>query len=155
MLILAGVSIVTLTGDNGILTRVQNAKNKTEQSTDEELKKLTQAEATIHFEEYEYTDTNGTKINIPAQCAISQVEGESTVEEGLVIIDANGNEWVWIEVPKTVEVYTTAGINITNFTEEDYTKIYEDLASYAEIYIEIIVIKVLEQAQMSGTMEMD
>ena len=30
LLILAGVSIAMLTGDNGILTQAQNAKNKTE-----------------------------------------------------------------------------------------------------------------------------
>ena len=32
LLILAGVSIATLTGDNGILTRAQEAKNKTEEA---------------------------------------------------------------------------------------------------------------------------
>ena len=37
-------------------------------------------------------------------------------------------------MPKTAEVYKTAGLNITSFTEEDYTKIYDDLASYAFTY---------------------
>ena len=36
LLILAGVTIVTLTGDNGILTRAQEAKNKTEQAQKDE-----------------------------------------------------------------------------------------------------------------------
>ena len=134
LLILAGVSIATLTGDNGLLTKTQNAKNKTEQATEEELKKLTRAEAATHFEEYEYTDINGAKVNIPAQCAVSQTEGESTLDEGLVIIDANENEWVWIEVPKTLEVYQTAGLNIVEFTDDDYVKIYEDLVNYVETY---------------------
>ena len=40
LLILAGVSIAMLTGDNGILTQAQNAKNKTEQSGEEEKVKL-------------------------------------------------------------------------------------------------------------------
>ena len=36
LLILAGVTIATLTGDNGILTRAQEAKNKTEQAQKDE-----------------------------------------------------------------------------------------------------------------------
>ena len=40
LLILAGVSIAMLTGENGILTQAQNAKNKTEQSGEEEKVKL-------------------------------------------------------------------------------------------------------------------
>ena len=33
LLILAGVTIATLTGDNGILTKAQEAKTKTEESS--------------------------------------------------------------------------------------------------------------------------
>lgn len=40
LLILAGVSIAMLTGQNGILTQVQNAKNKTEEAEREEKEKL-------------------------------------------------------------------------------------------------------------------
>ena len=40
MLILAGVTIATLTGDNGILTRTQDAKNRTEEAEREEKEKL-------------------------------------------------------------------------------------------------------------------
>ena len=36
LLILAGVSIAMLTGENGILTQAQNAKNKTDKATEEE-----------------------------------------------------------------------------------------------------------------------
>ena len=38
LIILAGVSIVTLTEENGILTRAQDVKNKTEQSGDDKVK---------------------------------------------------------------------------------------------------------------------
>ena len=134
LLILAGVTIATLTGDNGLITKANEAKTKTEQAQEEELRRLTQLEAITHMEEYEYLDVSGKKVTIPAHCAVSQVEGENTLADGLVIIDINGNEWVWIEVPKTVEVYKTAGLNITSFTDDEYTKIYEDLASYAGTY---------------------
>ena len=36
------------------------------------------------------------KVPIPAGFAVSQVEGENTVEDGLVIIDSEGNEFVWV-----------------------------------------------------------
>ena len=134
LLILAGVTIATLTGDNGILTRAQEAKDKTEISAEDELRKLTILEAETHLEDYEYTDKSGKTITIPAKCAVSQVQGENTFENGLVIIDANGNEWVWIEVPKTVNVYMTAGLKVTSFTDEEYRKIYNDLVNYAVIY---------------------
>ena len=38
LIILAGVSSVTLTEENGILTRAQDVKNKTEQSGDDKVK---------------------------------------------------------------------------------------------------------------------
>ena len=98
LLILAGVTIATLTGDNGILTRAEDAKNKTEQATEKELKELTQAEASTNLETKEYIDSNGDIAIIPSGFAISQVEGEQTIEQGLVVIDSSGNEFVWIPV---------------------------------------------------------
>ena len=114
LLILAGVSIATLTGENGILTRANDAKTNTEQAEEDELRKLTQAEAATYLEEHEYTDVSGEKITIPEKCAVSLVEGENTLENGLVIIDANGNEWVWIEVPESVTTSSTTDEEIKN-----------------------------------------
>ena len=94
-------------GDNGVLTQAQNAKIKTEKAKDEELRGLTAAEAggnlemTWHTEKGE--DGKEIKVPIPAGFAVSQVEGENKVEDGLVIIDSNGNEFVWIPVEKDVE----------------------------------------------------
>lgn len=61
LLILAGVTIATLTGENGILTRASEARDKTEEAQEEELRRLTQAEAATHLENYEYTDSSGEK----------------------------------------------------------------------------------------------
>ena len=47
LLILAGVTIVTLTGENGILTQANNVKEQTEQSELEEEVKLKIAEKEI------------------------------------------------------------------------------------------------------------
>ena len=48
LLILAGVTIATLTGNNGILTKTQEAKNETEQAEKEEKEKLGNMEDTIN-----------------------------------------------------------------------------------------------------------
>ena len=41
---------------------------------------------------------------------------------------------MWVEVPMTDEVYPTAGLNIKNFTTEEYTEIEEDLHAYTSDY---------------------
>ena len=69
-----------------------------------------------------YPDTTFTKL-----------EG-TKLDNGLVIRDSEGNEYVWIEVPKTAEVYPTAGLKITNFTEAEYTAIETDLHTYTNYY---------------------
>ena len=101
LLILAGVTISMVVGDNGVLKQAQNAKIKTEKAKDEELRGLTAAEAGGNLEMTWYQDGEN-KVPIPAGFAVSQVEGENRVDDGLVIIDSNGNEFVWIPV-KDVE----------------------------------------------------
>ncbi len=102
LLILAGVAIATLTGDNGILTKAVTAKENTEKANEDEMRRLTMLEAVSNIENKEYTDANGDTATIPAGFAVSQIEGENTVENGLVIIDANDNEFVWIPVPTAI-----------------------------------------------------
>ncbi len=102
LLILAGVAIATLTGDNGVLTKAAKAKQETQKATEDELRRLTMLKAISNIENTTYTETNGDKATIPAGFAVSQVEGENTVQNGLVIIDANGNEFVWIPVPTAI-----------------------------------------------------
>ena len=103
LLILAGVSISMLTGQNGILTQAQNAKQTTEESTEKEKRQLSQVEASTHLENYDYTDAEENTATIPAGFAVSNVEGENLVSKGLVIIGTTGNEYVWI--PCTKDTY--------------------------------------------------
>ena len=98
LLILAGVTIATLMGNNGILTKAQQAKTETEEAEEDELRKLTALEASTNLENYPYTDKNGDIATIPVGFAVSQVEGENIIDSGLVVIDSNGNEFVWIPV---------------------------------------------------------
>ena len=65
----------------------------------------------------------------------TQVEG-TTLDNGLTIQDSTGNQYVWVEVPKTAEVYPTAGLAITSFTDEEYTAIETDLHTYTSDYRE-------------------
>ena len=106
LLILAGVAIATLTGDNGILTKAVTAKENTEKANEDEMRRLTMLEAVSNIENKEYTDANGDTATIPAGFAVSQIQGENTVENtvenGLVIVDVNGNEFVWIPVPTAI-----------------------------------------------------
>ena len=62
-----------------------------------------------------------------------QVAG-TTLDNGLTIQDSTGNQYVWVEVPKTKEVYPTAGLEITEFTEAEYTAIETDLHTYTNDY---------------------
>ena len=65
----------------------------------------------------------------------TQVEG-TTLENGLTIQDSTGNQYVWVEVPKTAEVYPTAGLAIKNFSDEEYDSIETDLHTYTSEYRE-------------------
>ena len=80
----------------------------------------------------EGAEYNGIKI--PKGFAPTKITGEDSVDVGLVITDKDGNEYVWVEVPKTTEVYPTAGLIITNFTAEEYQKIEKDLHAYTSDY---------------------
>ena len=119
LLILAGVSIAMLTGQNGILTQAQNSKQVTEEAAEQEKRKLSQAEASTHLEAYTYTDTEGNTAKIPAGFAVSNVEGENLVSKGLVIVGKTGNEYVWI--PCTKDTYkreeTAWGVENDNNTK--------------------------------------
>ena len=139
LLILAAVSIATLTGENGILTRANEAKTETEEAKEDELRRLTALEAATNLEDTTYTDKSTGEektIKIPAETAVSQVEGENTLKDGLVIIDKNGNEWVWIEVPRSIydneEYYTNGATKPTS--SKDYINIEKIMQNYASSY---------------------
>lgn len=76
LLILAGVSIAMLTGENGILTQANKAKKENENATVDEKRKLAQAEARLTLENKEYIDKNEDKAFIPAGFVISPFEEE-------------------------------------------------------------------------------
>ena len=80
----------------------------------------------VYDEEGEYKDKNGDTAYIPKGFSVSETPGENTINEGLVVKDINHNEWVWIEVPKSI--YKTAK------SSEDYEKIEKDMQEYVKDY---------------------
>ena len=88
LLILAGVSIATLTGQNGILTQAQNAKNRTEEAQAEEQNRLNEYENKIN----EYINGNGQGGGTAA--AGEEVSKPSTwpnTDKIVAISDGKGN----------------------------------------------------------------
>lgn len=63
----------------------------------------------------------------------TRVPGTS-LTTGLVVEDTNGNQYVWVEVPRASSIYTTAGISITEFTDNEYSQIETDLRNYVSAY---------------------
>ena len=118
-----------LTGQNGILNRAAEAKEKTENANENEQRKLAQAEALMNTEKTTYKG-----VTLPEGFAPTKIAGEDSIDDGLVITDRYGNEYVWVEVPKTTGVYPTAGVNVTNFNDEEYKKIENDLHTYTSDY---------------------
>ena len=91
-----------LTGENGILTQAKQAKEETEEAEKKEIKMLAQLEANTHLDNYEYTTEDNIKVPVQAGYAVIKEEGKK-ISDGIVIIDAKGNEYVWI--PCTKEEY--------------------------------------------------
>lgn len=85
-------------------------------------------------EEGIYQDKNGDTAYIPKDFQVSEVPGENTIDGGLIVKDNNQNEWVWIEVPKSI--YTQEAYNGGRAPEnsEDYTKIESVMQAYASDY---------------------
>ena len=201
LLILAGVSIAMLTGDNGILTQAKEAKEANIAGTEKEqiqlamqslkMKKqadnvstqVTPAELQKQLEDdgaknvtveaggngslvVKYADsknqytvnqngeigengqTPGTPDNpgtetggtLPSTAETKPFlpTGATVVEKdlskGVVIKDSNGNEWTWIEVPKSIYANTAYNGGIAPTSSTDYAKIESTMQKYAEAY---------------------
>ena len=119
LIILAGVSIAMLVGENGIITQAQRAKEETEQAERKEESDLDYMEQyvdriingnkgldTITGEEITNSivyDKYGNKVVVPAGFKI--INPEDDVTKGIVIEDVNagdentrGSQFVWIPV---------------------------------------------------------
>mgnify|MGYP000416281321 CR=1 FL=1 len=130
LLILAGVSISMLTGQNGILNRAKDAKEKTELAQKEENEKMQGYEDIIN----RYNDLPAKEETKPYYPNSTFGYKEGDLNSGLVIKDSDGNEYVWVEVPTTI--YTDIKYNITGttITENEWEKIRDCLKAYTSDY---------------------
>ena len=137
LLILAGVSIAMLTGQNGILTQAQNAKNRTEEAQAEEKNRLNEYNNIINNYVNGGTTTGGDEEESGEQAVVGEkvtggnkpytnngtaiipegfaiVPGLNDVSQGLVISDVandtenTGNQFVWVPVEKGKYIRNTS-----------------------------------------------
>lgn len=131
LLILAGIAISSLT-QTGLFSKAQEAKQKTEEKAEEENTTLNEYEKWIaKYENNGYkgqpiTNVDTTKTNPEGAMPKGTTGIEGNANKGIVIKDSNDNEWVWVEVPKTI--FTTAKNNT------EYTNIKADLVKYSKEY---------------------
>lgn len=105
LLILAGVTIAAISGDNGILQNAGKAKEKTTKSALDEEYKLAKTELYIEYNatgssctrllpngNMLYIDINGDIAIIPEGFSISEISGEKAIKDGLVIYDIPNSE---------------------------------------------------------------
>ena len=112
LLILAGISISMLTGQNGILNRATEAKEKTDQAQIDESDKMVQMEAMIQTAGKSIPNPSSYGENPNAQ-ATADGAGKyfalpdgakyitGTVDTG-VVVEIKGSEFVWVPVDDVV-----------------------------------------------------
>ena len=155
LLILAGVSINLVLGNNGIIARAKEAETKSAEASQNDLKGMnglvSEMEGALAGNGStgsgsgnggaggSGTDTKvpeaGTSETAPYFPDNTFTKKEGTIDTGLVIQDASGNEYVWVVVPRTTAVYKTTGLGKTTFTDADYTSIEKDLKDYTSTYV--------------------
>ncbi len=155
LLILATVSINLVLGDNGIVKKAQDAKTKSAEASENDLKGMNSLVSEMEGALAGNGSTgsgsgnggaggSGTDTKIPAEATAETApyfpdntftKKEGTIDTGLVIQDASGNEYVWVVVPRTTAVYKKTGLGKTTFTDADYRSIETDLKNYTSTYV--------------------
>ena len=143
LLILAGVSINAVLGDNGIIAKAKDAKTKSAEATQNDLISMNELAQQLEEQINGSAGGSGTDTKVPAEATAETApyfpdntftKKEGTIDKGLVIQDGSGNEYVWVVVPRTTAVYATTGLGKTTFTDTDYTNIETDLQNYTSTY---------------------
>ena len=145
LLILATVSINLVLGDNGIVKKAQDAKTKSAEASENDLKGMNSLVSEMEgaLAGNGGAGGSGADTKVPEAATAETApyfpdntftKKEGTIDKGLVIQDTSGNEYVWVVVPRTTAVYKTTGLGKTAFTDADYTSIENDLKEYTKTY---------------------
>ena len=166
LLILAGVSINLVLGDNGIIAKAKEAQRKSAEATQNDL--IGMNELAQQLEEKINgsagsggnggnggTGGSGAGTKVPAEATAETApyfpdntftKKEGTIDTGLVIQDASGNEYVWVVVPKSLYNNTTYNSNndkkpssSTDYANieyclQQYTATYRSKTRYSDVY---------------------
>ena len=155
LLILSGVSINLVLGNNGIIAKAKDAETKSAEAGQNDLKGMnvlvSEMEGALAGNGSTGSGSgnggaggSGAGTKVPAEATAETApyfpdntftKKEGTIDTGLVIQDASGNEYVWVVVPRTTAVYKTTGLGKTTFTDADYTSIEKDLKDYTSTYV--------------------
>ena len=160
LLILAGVAINLTVGDNGLFRRAQNAADTWQMAEQNEQKEMEQAGNFLDDYTSEYnkattvayakqlnkpfendttiTDDLDNEVRIPAGFKIA-TDSATLVEDGIVIEDKDGNQFVWIPVSVPNEenggktpIHTNTGDITIDYTRIDFGKQYGSYSDYSE-----------------------
>ena len=147
LLILATVSINLVLGDNGIVKKAQDAKTKSAEASENDLKGMNSLVSEMEgaLAGNGGAGGSGTDTKVPAEATAETApyfpdntftKKEGTIDTGLVIQDASGNEYVWVVVPKSL--YNNTAYNSNNAkkpsSSTDYANIEYCLQQYTATY---------------------
>ena len=133
LLILAGVSINLVLGNNGIIAKAKDAETKSAEARENDLKGMNslidQMESALNgntgsgnnfmTKNTEVTYPDGKKVWIPEGFKIAD-DSASTVQGGVVIEDKDGNQFVWVPVATIADykrTWYTGGGSLSRYSE--------------------------------------
>ena len=144
LLILAGVSINLVLGDNGIIAKAKEAQRKSAEASQNDLIGMNELAQQLGEKINGSTGSGSGNGGTGGKTEPETVpylpsddfhyDTSTSVDTGLVIQDGSGNEYVWVVVPRTTAVYKTTGLGKTTFTDADYRSIETDLKNYTSTY---------------------
>ncbi len=156
LLILAGVSINLVLGNNGIIAKAKEAETKSAEASQNDLKGMnglvSEMEGALAGNGSTGNDSgnggaggSGADTKVPEAATAETApyfpdntftKKEETIDTGLVIQDASGNEYVWVVVPKSL--YSNKNYNLNNAkkpsSSTDYANIEYCLQQYTATY---------------------
>ena len=154
LLILAGVSINLVLGNNGIIAKAKEAQRKSAEASQNDL--IGMNELAQQLEEQINGSTgsgsgnggtggSGAGTKVPAEATAETApyfpnstftKKEGKIDTGLVIQDGSGNEYVWVVVPKSLYNNAAYNNNTKNrpSSSTDYANIEYCLQQYTATY---------------------
>ena len=128
LLILAGVSINLVLGDNGIIAKAKEAQRKSAEASQNDLIGMNELAQQLEEQINGSVGGSGAGTKVPAEATAETApyfpdstftKKEGTIDTGLVIQDASGNEYVWVVVPKSLYNNTAYNSNNAIYIRQD------------------------------------